>query len=367
YTSSYLGLYGRLMKYFRVQTADSMFRQVDYDNFRIFIRMAANYNTLADFLSCMPQEKAAELLTLFISGIESDKDSGLEIAMGIADSYTGLGSTAISEVIQKGLQSNLDRCQAGQLFFGIRLYSILLQAFDLVKQKDSLNKLWIYLGNHEILKRRSLQNKNGEILELVLFYGDEDGITSFNNFLNLFKDEEKWEISKTEFWVMIRSLSDEPIIIYANQPLDNNMGMDMQAQDSLSVFLRRQSADPVILIHRGHSYHLSKSLTRLQPSVKLAILGSCGGYSNILTITDISPDAQIIVSKKTGSKFINDPMIDVINETLQNKKDLVWTEVWEQLVIRFGNDQLALDLFKDYIPPTKNVSQFVLRLFNSYK
>ena len=367
YTSSYLGLYKRLMKYFRVQTADSIFRQVKYDNFHIFIRMAANYNTLADFLSCMPQENAEELLTLFISGIEKDKDSGLEKAMGIADSYTGLRSVAFSEVIQKGLQSNLDRCQSGQLYFGIRLYSILLQVFDLVKQKDSLNKLWIYLGDHETLKRKSLQNKNGEILELVLFYGDEDGITSFSNFLDLFKDEWKWAITKNEFWVTIRSHSDEPIIIYANQPLDNKLGMDMQAQDSLIAFLQQQSAEPVILIHRGHSFHLSKTITRLQPSVKLTILGSCGGYSSILTVTNIIPDAQIILSKKTGSKFINDPMIEVINETLQNKNDLIWTEVWENLVIRFRNDELALELFGEYIPPRKNVSQFVLKLFNSYK
>ncbi|HEX6169786.1 MAG TPA: hypothetical protein VFZ33_08835 [Chitinophagaceae bacterium] len=367
YTSSYLGLYKRMMKNFRVQTVDSIFRLVQYDNFRIFIRMAANYNTLADLLSCMSQEKAAELLTLFISGIENDKVLGIEQAMGIADSYTVLSSTGISETIQKGLQANLDRCQTGQLYFGIRLYSILLQVFDLVKQKDSLNNLWVYLGNHDILKRRSLQNKNGEVVELVLFYGDEDGIISFSNFLNLFKGEEKWKLSKNEFWIAIRSVSDEPIIIYANLPLDNKMGLDMQAQDSLIYFLQQQSADPVILMHRGHSYHLSKTLTRLQPSVKLAIFGSCGGYSNILSVTDISPDAQIILSKKTGSKFINDAMIDVINETLLNKNDLIWTEIWEKLRIRFRNDEFALDLFNDYIPPRKNVSQFVLKLFNSYR
>jgi hypothetical protein len=201
---------------------------------------------------------------------------------------------------------------------------------------------------------------------LVLFYGDKDGITSFSNFLNLFKDEKKWKITKNEFWITIRSLSNEPIIIYANLPLDNNLGMDMRAQDSLDAFLRRQSSEPVILIHRGHSYHLSKTLTRLHASVKLIILGSCGGYNSILSISNVSPEAQIILSKKTGSKFINDPMIEVINETLQNKNDLIWTEVWEKLSIRFSNDEFALDLFNDYIPPRKNVSQFVLKLFNSY-
>ncbi|HEX6848366.1 MAG TPA: hypothetical protein VF144_15390 [Chitinophagaceae bacterium] len=366
YTSSYLGLYRRMMSYFPFENADSIFRQVQYDNFPIFIRMAANYNTLGDFLSCMSDENAEKVLTLFISGIEADKDLGLEKAMSIADSYTGLNSAEISDVIQRILKANLDRCEARQLYFGIRLYSILLQVFDLVKQKDSLNKLWIYLGNHEILKRDALRNKSGEILELVLFYGDEDGITSFNNFLNLFKDEKKWEVTKNEFWVTVRSLSDEPIIIYANQPLDNKLAMDIQAQDSLSAFLRQQSSEPVILIHRGHSYHLTKTLSRLSPSVKLAILGSCGGYNSILSVTNLSPEAQIILSKKTGSKFINDPLIEVINETLQKKNDLIWTEVWEELAIRFRNDEFALDLFNEYIPPRKNVSQFVLKLFNSY-
>ncbi|MGE5107888.1 MAG: hypothetical protein ACM3H8_10110, partial [Sphingobacteriales bacterium] len=297
YTSSYLGLYKRLMEHFKARPADSIFRVVQYDNFRPFMRMAANYNVLADFLAGMPQERAAELLKRYISGIENDTDSGLEKAMDVADCFTGLSDiTGISELIQHELQSNLNRCQSGQLYFGIRLYNILLQVFNLVKQKDSVNKLWTYLGNHEMLEHKTLLNKNGEIIELVLFYGDEDGLASFSNFINLFKDAGKWEISKNEFWVTIRSLSDQPIIIYANLPLDNKQEMDLQAQDSLSAFLWQQSEEPVILIHRGHSYHLNNTLKRLQPSVKLAILGSCGGYNSILSVANISPDAQIIVS-----------------------------------------------------------------------
>ena len=109
--------------------------------------------------------------------------------MDIADSFTGLDSAfVISDMIQKELQSNLNRCKSGQLYFGVRLYSILLQVFDLVKQKNSFNKLWTTLGNYEMLERKALQNKNGEIIELVLFYGDEDGIASFNNFQKMFTD-----------------------------------------------------------------------------------------------------------------------------------------------------------------------------------
>ena len=121
------------------------------------------------------------------------------------------------------------------------------------------------------------------------------------------------------------------------------------------------------MIHRGHSYHMDKTLKKLRPSVKLAILGSCGGNKNIISVATISPDAQIIVSKKTGSKLINDPMIAVINENLQNKGDLEWTEVWQQLSDKFSKDEFALNLFNEYIPPARNVSLFVLKLFNYYK
>jgi hypothetical protein len=367
YTSSYLGLYKRLMEYFNAGSADSLFRIVHYDNFRTFMRLAANYNVLTDFLNKMPPEKAAELLKRFISGIESDINTGLEKAMDIADSFTGLDSAiVIRELIQKELQSNLDRCQSNQLYFGIQLYSILLQVFDLVKQKDDLIKLWSTLGNYDMLKRNALQNKNGEIVELVFFYGDVDGVASFNNFQKLFTGKSKWKISKNEAWITIRSGSDEPIVIYANLPLNNKEELDLKAQDTLFSFLEQQGIKPAVLIHRGHSYHLGNTLKRLTPSVKLAILGSCGGYNSAISIASINPDVQIIGSKKTGSKSINDVIINVINETLENKKDLSWSEIWEKLATRFSKDEFTLNLFNEYIPPGKNVSLFVLKLFNFY-
>jgi hypothetical protein len=367
YTSSYLGLYKRLMEHFKDRSADTLFDIVQYDNFRVFMRLAANYNVLADFLHHMPREKMAELLKRFIGGIESDINSGLDRAMDIADVFAGLRSDAeVTELIRNELQGNLDRCSAGQRYLGMRLYGILLQVFELVKEGDAPNKLWATLGNYEVLKRDELENHNGEIVQLVLFYGDEDGIASFNNFLKFYSDNSKWEISKNENWVSIRSLSDHPLIIYANRPLDSKQEMDIKAQDSLIAFLQQRSLEPAILVHRGHSYHLDKTLKRLRPSVKLAILGSCGGYNKAISIASINPDVQVIGSKKTGSKSINDPIIDMINETLLGNKDISWPEIWKKLAIRFSKDEAALSLFNEYFPPSNNVSLFVLKLFIFY-
>jgi hypothetical protein len=264
------------------------------------------------------------------------------------------------------LHSNLSRCKSGQLFFGVRIYGILLQVFDLVKQKNSLNKLWTTLGNYEMLERKSLLNKNGEIIQVVLFYGDDDGIGSFNNFQKMFTDTNKWKMSRNQNWATIRSVSDQPIVIYANRPLDAKEELDIKAQDSLFMFLKQESIEPVVLVHRGHSYHLDNTLKRLTPSVRLAILGSCGGSNSAISIASINPDAQLIVSKKTGSKSVNDPVINAINETLLNKEDLSWPIIWEKLAARFSNDEFTRNLFNEYIPPGKNVSLFVLKLFNFY-
>jgi hypothetical protein len=143
--------------------------------------------------------------------------------------------------------------------------------------------------------------------------------------------------------------------------------LDLQAQDALSFYLQQQGINPTVIVHRGHSYHLSKTLKRMNSSVKLAILGSCGGNNSIISVATISPDAQIIVSKKTGSKFINDPMIDVINQNLLTQDKLVWSQVWQDLSGKFSKDEFTYNLFNEYIPPARNVSLFVLKLFNYYK
>jgi hypothetical protein len=104
----------------------------------------------------------------------------------------------------------------------------------------------------------------------------------------MFSDTAKWKISKTRNWIAIRSNSDKPIVIYANMPLDTKEELDLKAQDSLVDFLKEQSIEPVVLIHRGHSYHLNNTLKRLTPFVKLAILGSCGGANSAISIATIN-------------------------------------------------------------------------------
>jgi hypothetical protein len=172
-------------------------------------------------------------------------------------------------------------------------------------------------------------------------------------------------VTRNDQWVTIQSLKDQGFSIYANLPLEMTNKSDLLAQDKLFDYLRSNSIEPAVLVHRGHSYHLDKTLKRLTPSVKLAILGSCGGYNKSISLATINPDIQVIGSKKTGSKLINDPMLDLVNETLGSSQDLYWPDIWNRLEARFKKDASLYAMFTEYFPPSHNLSLFVLKLYQS--
>ncbi len=366
YTSSYLGLYRNLMEYCKKNSTDSLFRIVHYDRFREFMRIAANYNTLSDFFSCFAEETTRELLKRYIDRIEVDTYTGLEKAMDVADCFAGLSADSIfNDLIGRELRSNFDRCNKENLIFGSRLYDILLGVYEIVQRKNEANgSPGAWSGYNAKLDRKKLQNKKGEVIGLVLFYGDEDGKKSFSNFRGIFKDPAKWDTEESPYWIRIRSRTNEPVVFYANLPLDHQNYLDIQAHDSLSAHLKEQGLNPVILVHRGHSYYINYTMRRMEESVMLAILGACGGNNYILDMAGINPDVQMVISKKIGAMVINDPIIAEISKRLVAGKDLVWEDIWNELENRFKSSPAMLTLFKEYISPADNISIFVMNLFN---
>jgi hypothetical protein len=365
YTSSYLGLYKRLMEPFRTGNADSLFDKIHFDGLRTFIRMAANYNVLEDLLTKLSEDRQKEVLQRFLRNVEKDPTEALDRAMDIADSYNSLASDpAIADMVRKELKFNLEQCQRNNKYQGIRLYSILTDMFGMVTQEQGLQRLWAKLGNYELLKQAELMNPAGEVNEVVLFYGDEDGIGSFSNFLRYYSDTRKWSVTRNDQWISIRSVGGKPLQIFANRPLSMEDGLDLRAQDSLFAYMNARNIQPTVLMHRGHSYHLDKTITRMGPSVRLALLGSCGGYNRAISIASINKDVQVIGSKKTGSKSINDPFLYYVNEKLVAGEDLAWPEIWKELEMRFGKEEGSLALFKEYFPPSDNLGLFLLKLYN---
>jgi hypothetical protein len=158
-------------------------------------------------------------------------------------------------------------------------------------------------------------------------------------------------------------LNGQLVNIYANLPLNNDDEKDGAAQEALAKYLKSQSILPSILIHRGHSYHLPKTLNYLNPSVKLAILGSCGGYKNMKKIIGLNPQVHIIASKQVGSMAVNDPLLLHLNDDLVAGKNIDWVGFWDELNEKFKNDPNTSKLFEEYMPPYKNLSSYVIRLY----
>ncbi len=366
YTSSFLGIYKRMMAQLPEGGADSLMEIVGYDQFRKFIRIAAQYNVLTDWLRNMPEESGHRLLARFMGGIENSTDNGVEEAMDVADAFGSLGRDSIYKpLVASLLDENLERCRQSRSHYGERLYTILKQVFWLSDDPVAQQAIYSKLGNYEQLPVDAVRDGQNIINQLVVFYGDQDGKASFESFMSLFKDTAAWEIRKNEQWVEIRSKSaQQKVRLFANLPLDNNKGLDEEAQRALLDHMTSAGVKPGVVIHRGHSYHLPTTLGYLQPSVKLAFLGSCGGYKNLLTIAGKSPDAQILATRQIGSKLINDPMIQALNDSFLLSRDIHWPAMWDSLGVTFSKSESTRELFNDYVPPYRNLSLFVVRLYN---
>lgn len=117
------------------------------------------------------------------------------------------------------------------------------------------------------------------------------------------------------------------------------------------------------MIHRGHSYHLQSTLARLTPYARIVILGSCGGYQNLATVLDHSPDAHIISSKQTGVRAVNEPIIRSLNQFLLAGADVNWITMWDTLETQFAKNPEVLDKFSDYVPPHRNLGAIFIKAY----
>lgn len=361
YTSSYVNIYNRIWQRMATPNADTLLAMVNSDHYKKFISMAANYNTLDDFLSKMSKEHATTLMTRFVNNLENTGD--LEDAVDVASSYASIRNLEIKKLMLDQISKNYDRALEGddenaKIIY--RLEKLILQSSDsasTINLSDSLGILPVYDVSNNFLK-----DSAGRIVLQMFFYGDNTGRGSYNVLRNLYSNAAWKRIDKPE-WTQFNSVnSPVPFVIFANRPGDENKNEDAIAQKHLAEWMEENGYEPSITVHRGHSYSLKYTVKQLPPSSKVIILGSCGAYHTMDDILNICPDAYLVASKQTGYGAINVPLFSNIIEHLKKGADINWPAFWVDVRKKLAGAMQSE--FEDYIPPYKNLGATFI---NAYK
>jgi len=360
YTSSYTkGVYPLMMKKINGR-GDSLLVSLHFDHYRKFISQAAAYNTLGDFLSSIPNSSDADdLMKAFVGKLE--KAEGLEDGVDVADSYASIVETMKPRAAEmlKNVQLNYKRNVSENNVRGIAIYNILYKLFlsaDSTKNIDLTKELGIPPVYN--VPYSSLVSDSAEVILQMFFYGDKDGMTDFNIFLDMFNNP-NWKIDKTnKQWILVKSAKGKPVSIYANIPFDEETGEDDKAQQALGKYFEEKNITPTITINRGHSYHALTTIDYMSASSRIVFMGSCGGFNLIDAILKKSEDAHIIASKQIGKRDINKPFLQLLTEKLRNGNNIDWIPFWKEFKAKAETEG-----FEDYIPPYKNLGAIFIKAY----
>lgn len=361
YTSSYVNIYKRIWDRMKTPNADTLLAMVNGDHYKKFISMAANYNTLDDFLSRMSKEHATALMTRFVNNLDETGD--LEDAVDVASSYASINNPEIKKLMLDQISRNYDRAVANgneRATTIYRLEKLILASSDSganINLSDSLGVLPVY-----DVANKYLQDSAGRIVLQMFFYGDEGGRGTYNSFRNLYSNA-GWKRTDNPEWVQFTSVNTSvPIVLFANRPGDENKMEDVTAQQHLGEWMSDHGYEPTITVHRGHSYYLKTTVKQLAPSSKVIILGSCGAYHTMDEILQTCPDAYLVASKQTGYGAINVPLFTTIINQLKTGSNINWPSYWTTVRKSLGVGMQTE--FDDYIPPYKNLGATFI---NAYK
>ena len=362
YTSSYKHSFNRMLQLMGSKPrTDSLLLAVNFDHFRKFIKMAANYNKLDTFLKLMPPPRAELVMRGFVSNLGNNN---LEDAVDVADAYSSITDKNLLQSMMENVVQNENRAIAENQKSSRIIYGLLKTIFLSADEKNGID-VAAQTGIPPIydVANKYVQDDKGNIVEQVFFYGDKDGKQFYPSFRNSFSAKD-WKVAEKKEWMEAVSVKGN-IMVFANKPLDNDANLDDSAQVHLGTYLEEQNLKPSVIVHRGHSYWLDRTMSRMPGDAKIVLLGSCGGYQNLSKILEINPDAHIISTKEIGTGDINRPILTYMNDVFADGSDLNWRKMWAELSKTFSTDQskAVRESWDDYVPPYKNLGAIFLKAY----
>lgn len=356
FTSTFLGLFKRLM---HRRTDSSMYifcSKMGFNRFRTFVQTCAGYNTLQPVLNTMTEQEQEQFINEIVKNL--DRTGGnLGPAVEVADIFGSLTDSLIREKMVARIHKDLRRCYLADNRYGMKIYGLLYKLAG--KNPVLVTGISVKYKVPELTRvEADLMFPDGKNIQQHIFYDDEDGLAAFKSFKSKFSSDKNYKITEADGFLKIESVEGRKIILYMNKP-DVEKGL----LRLISLF-ETEKRYPDVVVHRGHSYHLQTTIDVLTSNTKVAVLGSCGGYQNISRVLENASDAQIVSSKQIGTWTVNNELLKDMCEMMRTGSgEIVWSTLWSGLEERMKNN----DKWKDYIPPNRNLGVKFVKAFQVMK
>jgi hypothetical protein len=366
FTSTFNGLFNRLMIKMGPVSGLEFLESLGNNRFRTFIKMSAGFGKLRSYMQTMTPTHQQMLMINFASGLEKYND--LSQAVEVADAFGSISDTLVLKILRGVIRLEYFKMKKADNAKGAAIYGLLSNLFveKNVKSEDWFTAVakQYKLPSFDKIEKHKLFAYDSINRWLIYFYDDEDGDASFSSFIKSFTDP-AWSIIDSGSYVIIRSKTGRPVHIYANKPKHEYDG-----QELLEKNFDDNNYEPNVMVHRGHSYYAYKTIDKIRDNTKVFVLGSCGGYHSISGIIERSPEISIISSKQIGTMFVNNPMLKLMADNIRNDNDIQWQTLWADLdkevkMKAQKENAKAYERFLDYIPPHKNLGAIFIKTYNS--
>ncbi|MBL6875793.1 MAG: hypothetical protein ISR01_03285 [Chitinophagales bacterium] len=362
FTSSFNGMFKNLLEKTQEEKINTfeLLESVQFNQYRTFIKMCISYGKLEDLLAQMSDINREDLLGKFVK--LGNEKSLLKEAVSVADALGSITDSLTLYQIEKSLLTNYTQAKDEELKL---VYSLLMKLYE-NKTSTYRNEYLTYTNQLEVpsikeISKEDLLGNDSIHTQVHCFYDDEDGKTSYQTFMRLWSKND-WHIQDYREFVTISSVHPIPIQILVNKPQ-----YDYEGQKLIKQLLDEKEADIEVLVHRGHSFYVPRSLIFLRDETRIVFLGSCGGYHSVYEILNQSPFAHIISTKQIGTYTVNNPLLLAITEQVESGETIQWDKFWEQFSSSFQEGTYAYQKMIEYVPPHQNLGAAFIQAFrNNY-
>ncbi len=357
FASTFNGLFNRFLQKIPAQNGKAFLQSVSYNRFRDFVSLCSSYDLLEQLLLKFDEGSKRELINRYVSDLEKTQDDLTTIVL-IAETVSNLRDAELLSTIEKNIRKEYERVSLDSNQVGISIYGVLS---SIISDKARSETKWYKQVSRQFevtpagsLSIGALFGGGNICVEQMYFYNDDDGRSSYINFLNTYKNQPNWVVEDKSSFVRIYSVTGKQVEIFANKP-----DYEENGSSAIAAYLADRKISPSVIVHRGHSFHTESTLEKVPATAKLIFVGSCGGFYKLSMAIENAPDAHLIATRQVGTKSINDVMIFALNENIREGRDINWNDFWQKMEAKLGSNQY----FGDYIPPNKNLESIFIKAY----